>query len=70
LDQIETREVETVSYRPRRDLFFWPVAVALLVTLATQALKLLAGRGRLSGAATAARLRVNPRTFELETIET
>jgi Ca-activated chloride channel family protein len=69
LDQIETREVETVSHRPRRDLFFWPVAAALLVSLATYAGKLMAGRARLTGAATSVRLRVNPRTFELETIE-
>lgn len=70
LDQIETRDVETVSHRPRRDLFHWPVAAALLVSLATHAWKLAAGRTRLPSAATSVRLRVNPRTFELETIET
>jgi Ca-activated chloride channel family protein len=69
LDQIETRDVETVSHRPRRDLFFWPVAAALLVTLAIHAGKLWAGRTRVTGAATSVRLRVNPRTFELETTE-
>ena len=69
LDQIETRQVETVSHRPRRDLYFWPVAAALLVSLAAHALKLVAGRARASGAATSVRLRVNPRTFELETSE-
>lgn len=69
LDQIETREVETVSHRPRRDLFFWPVAVALLCSLATHAGKLWVGRARVTSDSTSFRLRVNPRTFELETIE-
>ena len=69
LDQIETRDVETVRHRPRRDLFFWPVAAALLVSLAAHAWKLVAGRTQAAGAATSIRLRVHPRTFELETIE-
>ncbi len=34
LDQIETREVKTVSHRPRRDLYFWPLLIALLISLA------------------------------------
>jgi len=69
LDQVETRDVETVSHRPRRDLFFWPLAAALLASLAGHAWKLVAGRSGIAGAAASARLRVNPRTFELETIE-
>jgi Ca-activated chloride channel family protein len=31
LDEIETRDVKTVSHRPRRDLYFWPLATAVLV---------------------------------------
>lgn len=34
LDTLETRELETVSHRPRSELFSWPLAAALLVTLA------------------------------------
>ena len=34
LDKIETRDVETVSHRPRRDLYFWFLATALLLSLA------------------------------------
>ena len=34
LDQLETRKVETVTWRPRRDLFHWPLGIALIVTLA------------------------------------
>lgn len=33
LDRIETRKVETISHRPRRDLFYWPLALILLATL-------------------------------------
>jgi Ca-activated chloride channel family protein len=27
LDALETRQVETISHRPKRDLFFWPLSV-------------------------------------------
>jgi Ca-activated chloride channel family protein len=69
LDQIETREVKTVSHRPRRDLYFWPLAAALLVWLASHGGKLWAGRAAVPVAASAMRLRVNPQTFQLETTE-
>lgn len=32
LDRIDTREVETLSYRPRMDLFHWPLALFLLLS--------------------------------------
>jgi Ca-activated chloride channel family protein len=69
LDQIETRQVKTVSHRPRRDLYFWPLAVALLASLAAHAWKLWAGRAAAPTARSTPRLRVNARTFELEAIE-
>ena len=31
LDRLETRKVETISHRPRRELFFWPLGAALLI---------------------------------------
>jgi len=34
LDQLETRKVETVTYRPRLDLFHWPLGIALILVLA------------------------------------
>ncbi len=34
LDRIETREVETISYRPRRDLFHWPLAAGFILGIA------------------------------------
>ena len=33
LDQIETREVKVVSHRPRTDLFFWPLAAAVVASM-------------------------------------
>jgi Ca-activated chloride channel family protein len=69
LDEIETREVKTVSHRPRRDLYFWPLAAALLVSLAAHAWRLLIGRTAIASATAPLRLRVNTRTFELEAIE-
>lgn len=33
LDRIETRKIETVSHRPRRDLWTWPFGLALLIGL-------------------------------------
>lgn len=41
LDALETRQVKVVSYRPRRDLFYWPILLALLLSLGEQAIKLL-----------------------------
>jgi Ca-activated chloride channel homolog len=45
LDEIQTREVQTISYRPRRDLFQWPLLAAVLLSLLAQALSLAVGRG-------------------------
>ncbi len=36
LDRTETRKVKTVSYRPRLDLFFWPLGFAFLTVLLYQ----------------------------------
>jgi Ca-activated chloride channel homolog len=34
LDALRTREVQTVSHRPRRELFYWPLGVGMLLSLA------------------------------------
>ncbi len=67
LDEIETRQAKTVSHRPRRDLYFWPLAAGLLVSLVAHAWKLFKQRPK--KVPVAVRVRVNPRTFELETVE-
>mgnify|MGYP000162146208 CR=1 FL=1 len=33
LDRLETRKIETISHRPRVDLFHWPLAGALIISL-------------------------------------
>jgi Ca-activated chloride channel family protein len=52
LDAIETREVDSVSARPRTDLFWWPLALALVLTLGAQAARLLPWRRQRRLAAT------------------
>jgi Ca-activated chloride channel family protein len=69
LDEIETRAVKTVSHRPRRDLYYWPLAAALIVSLTAQGWTLFARRASAPRAVLPKRLRVSPRTFELEAVE-
>ena len=33
LDRLAPRRVETLSYRPQYELYYWPLAIALLVSL-------------------------------------
>ncbi len=66
LDRIETSEVEVVSHRPRQDLYHWPLAAALLLSLAAGGAALPRLRASPPAAAGGARVRVHPRTHELE----
>jgi Ca-activated chloride channel homolog len=53
LDQIETHEVQTVSARPRIDLYWWPLAALLIVSLVGQGARLIRWRfSRVAQAAT------------------
>ena len=36
IDQLDTRDVESVSYRPRTDLYHWPLAAVLLIGITGQ----------------------------------
>jgi len=49
LDRIGTREVETATYRPRLDLFHWPLAVFLVLSLLVHAGLLLPRRAGETG---------------------
>lgn len=40
LDKINTREVETESYRPRIDLFYWPLGAFMILSLTFYSLRL------------------------------
>jgi len=41
LDKLETRQAQTVSHRPKRDVYFWPLAVGFVVGLLQHALSLV-----------------------------
>ncbi len=66
LDRIETRQVEVVSYRPRRELFFWPLLAALLLSLAEKALYLLRGSREVRSAQVLESVHVDPLSGRLE----
>jgi len=44
LDEVETRRIETVSYRPKRDLYWMPLAAAVLLGMGMAAAILFRGR--------------------------
>ncbi len=72
LDRLETVSVETISHRPRSDLFWVPLAATLLLSLGGTLLggvvRVLRERKESVGqAAGTGRVQVNPRTGELET---
>jgi Ca-activated chloride channel family protein len=33
LDRLDTREIETITHRPRSDLYYWPLGLALLLSM-------------------------------------
>lgn len=41
LDQLETRKAQTISHRPRRDVYWWPLAAALVVSMLLHVVQLL-----------------------------
>ena len=69
LDRIETRQVDVISHRPKRDLFFWPLLVALLVSLGEKSLWLFRQRRRSAPIANESRVRVHPLTGKMEVVE-
>jgi Ca-activated chloride channel family protein len=69
IDSIETRKVKTTSFRPRIDLYYWPVAIALVTSLTSHFLKLRPMLRWSAARSPDVRLRVNARTFDLETTE-
>ena len=51
LDRLNPRKVDSISYRPRTDLFHWPLAAAVLLTLLYYGSQpLLAGRTQIEAA--------------------
>ncbi len=66
LDEIETREVKVESYRPRIDLFYWPLLAAFLISLLDRAIQLWRSRRHVFEPAEDVRLHVSPVNFDLE----
>ncbi len=68
LDQLETSEIQTLTHRPRSDLFFWPLTGFLLVSMLEKVLGVATGRRRKGIGAPPTSVRVNPHTGKLEVI--
>lgn len=68
LDKIETRKVDTVSHRPKRDLFHWPLAVGLLLSLSHHLYRLMLRRRNTPSPREHQEVQVNPVTGELELV--
>ena len=66
LDRIETRDVQVASYRPRRDLFYWPLLAALLLSLAGKTLGALRESRVSAPPGDSGRIHVNPLTGQLD----
>ncbi|RYI16104.1 MAG: VWA domain-containing protein [Acetobacteraceae bacterium] len=46
IDALETRKVNTVTHRPRRDVYWWPLAAGFCITLVQHIFQLLGNRKR------------------------
>lgn len=68
LDQIETREVKTVSHRPRRDLYYYFLLAALFLSLLEKVQAVWRARREPSLKQTSAEVRVNPTSGQLEVV--
>lgn len=68
LDEIEPRQRNSISYRPRRDVFVYPLSMALILSV-LPGIGSLFSRQQISHVRRSARLRVNTRTFELEAVD-
>lgn len=66
LDEIETRQLNVVSYRPRTDLYFWFLLAAILIWVAEKLLTILSASRSSVSAEVAGRVHVDPRTGQLE----
>lgn len=66
LDRIETRKVDVVSHRPRRDLYHWPLLAAVLISLLGKAMAAaIKSRSEIPDRPPS-RVRVHPVTGKLE----
>ena len=69
LDEIETRDAKTVSHRPRRDVYYWPLVAALVLWMLPPVWSGLRSRRVSQTMVHSSRLRVDSRTFEMKAVE-
>ena len=69
LDRLETRQVEVVSHRPQRDLFFWPSLIALVISVVEKGVHAMALSRTSAQTKTDTKVRVHPATGKLEVVE-
>lgn len=69
LDRIETRQVDVVSHRPRRDLFFWPLLAALLLSLLEKSALIFRQIRSSAPVSKRGTVRVHPLTGKMEVVE-
>ena len=66
LDRIETRKLNTISHRPHRDLFYWPLLAAVLLSVMEKVLWTMGKSRGTRPLKTNGQVRVNPLTGKLE----
>jgi Ca-activated chloride channel family protein len=66
LDRIETRQIDVISHRPRKELYFWPLLAALAIWMAEKLFAGYAGHRLVLPTQAIATIRVNPVTGELK----
>ncbi|EGF29944.1 hypothetical protein [Rhodopirellula baltica] len=66
LDKIETQTIQTISHRPRTDIYYWPLLIALLLSMFEKAIATWRGRHHTTSAEQDRRIHVNPITGEME----
>lgn len=68
LDQIETREVSVVSHQPRSDLFYWPLLLALLVSIVHRGLPVAVQSRSSASVKSPSTVHVDPVSGKLEVV--
>ena len=66
LDELETRQVKTISHRPRHDLYHWVLLLALVVSVVEKAWIAISRTRERAATAVPERVRVNAATGKLE----
>jgi len=66
LDKLETRQVKVISHRPRHDLFYWPLLVALILSLLEKLVIVLRHSRASVTTKSPSSIRVHPLTGKLE----